>query len=91
MIVKTYFIEKVGVYGHGVFWIGTDCEAAIEECKRLALIECDSHHVFIVCEFGLLNASKLPNGSGKAYHNYDIDAEHKEIFRGEKQRCPQGE
>jgi hypothetical protein len=39
-----YFIEKMGVYAHGVFWIGKDLDEAKREADRLASVDSDAYH-----------------------------------------------
>ena len=45
------FIEKQGVYGHGIWWFGTDIAEAINTCNQLAQQDCDDWHTWNVYEF----------------------------------------
>lgn len=46
-----YFVERMGVYGRGVYWIGTDKDAAIEKAKALAMADVDDYHYWEVKRF----------------------------------------
>ena len=46
-----YYVEKIGVYAHGVFWIGTDVEEGRRMLYELADRDCDSHHDWVLKEF----------------------------------------
>lgn len=39
-----YYLEKVGLYGHGIFWIGTDLEEGKAEADRAASADADDYH-----------------------------------------------
>ena len=38
------FIEKQGIYGHGIWWFGTDINEAINKCNQLAQQDYDDWH-----------------------------------------------
>lgn len=46
-----YFIEKVGVYGHGVYFITHDKSEAIERARLLASNDRDNYHAYVVYEY----------------------------------------
>ena len=46
-----YFIEKVGVYPHGVAWIGDDLEEGEKKAKEFAQQDVDDYHEWVVYEF----------------------------------------
>ena len=46
-----YFIEKEGVYSHGVFWIGTDLEEGKRHLRSLALRDRDSYHTWSLLQY----------------------------------------
>ena len=46
-----YFVEKAGVYSHGVWWIGDDRDEGIKECKHWAKLDSDNYHEWWLCEF----------------------------------------
>jgi len=45
-----YILEKVGVYGQGVFWAGESLEDGIEEAKKAAKLDADDYHTWEVKE-----------------------------------------
>ena len=46
-----YFIEKVGQYGHGVFWIGEDLVEGVHELLLKCRDDSDDHHKWDLQEF----------------------------------------
>jgi hypothetical protein len=63
-----YYIERMGIYGQGVFWIGTVLEEGKKELKRLALADRDSYHEWHLREY------TLPHSTGEAgYFNSPRD------------------
>ncbi len=74
-----YFIEKIGIYGHGVFWIGDKVEEGISELERLCESDYDSYHDWELKEFEdqheMIARSRFRAG----------DAEHREIASGNKE------
>lgn len=48
---ETYFIEKHGVYRHGVFWIGTDRQEGESRLVEWAAQDRDDHHHWNLCQF----------------------------------------
>lgn len=46
-----YFIEKVGQYGHGVFWIGEDLIEGVHELLLKCRGDMDDHHQWHLQEF----------------------------------------
>ena len=52
--METYFIQKRGVYFHGVFGIYFDKDEAISNCRELANNDTDDYHTWQVfkCESG---------------------------------------
>lgn len=45
---KTYYIEMMGVYGQGVFWIGSDHDMGIARAIELASEDTDSYHDWVL-------------------------------------------
>lgn len=46
-----FFVEKIGVYSHGVWWIGDSFEVARNECLKLASMDTDNYHKWLVKRF----------------------------------------
>ena len=83
------FIQKEAIYSHGLFWFGDSLDDAIDECNRLADIDIDSHHEYIVYEFGILNADKMIGEPNCWYGDVEHDPKHKSLymtFKGDKER-----
>jgi hypothetical protein len=60
-----YFIQKVGAYYHGVFWIGTDEEEGHKEARRLAQADRDDHHGWVLYKY-----ITVPNNTHAPYRCY---------------------
>jgi len=58
-----YFVEKKGMYGHGIFWIGEDLEEAKKMADHFAENDRDDHHSYDVFKFQDQKSSKMD-----AYH-----------------------
>ena len=39
-----YYLYKMGVYGHGVFWAGEDLEEGKAEADKAATLDVDGYH-----------------------------------------------
>lgn len=39
-----YYLEKVGVYGHGIYWVGDDLEQGKLETNKFANNDIDDYH-----------------------------------------------
>lgn len=46
-----FYVEKVGVYRHGVHWAGTSLDDAKLEARKLADMDRDSYHEWEVRDF----------------------------------------
>ncbi len=46
-----YFVQKEGVYIHGIWWIGDDKGEGIKETRHLAAIDNDDCHRWCLYEF----------------------------------------
>lgn len=46
-----YFLEKEGIYGHGVFWIGDNQSDGIAEANRRADLDRDDYHLWVLKKF----------------------------------------
>ena len=46
-----YFLYKEGIYGHGVFWIGTDLEEGKRQADRAATLDRDEYHDWVLYRF----------------------------------------
>ena len=62
-----YYIEKMGTYGHGIYWIGTDIEAGKTEADRLANADEDAYHSWDLRELEVIDGinGPEPNSSGE--------------------------
>ena len=69
--VIMFFLYKKGVYGHGIFWIGSNLEEGKREADKAASLDRDNYHDWVLFEF-----------TGQEY--YKLDADHKEIYRGKR-------
>lgn len=58
-----YFVEKKGMYGHGVFWIGNDLEEAKKMADYFAENDQDDYHSYDVFKF-----QDQKSSTGDAYH-----------------------
>lgn len=47
----TYFLYKNGVYGHGVFWIGTDVGEGERMADKAANLDRDRYHTWELYKF----------------------------------------
>jgi len=45
-MLDIYYIEKVGIYNHGVMWIGGCKDDGIKEVALLSLADRDDHHTY---------------------------------------------
>lgn len=48
---KYYYLYKQGMYGHGVFWIGTDEAEGIRQANVAAHFDRDNYHSWDLCVF----------------------------------------
>jgi hypothetical protein len=46
-----FFLYKEGMYGHGVYWIGTDVEEGKRRADEGATNDCDDYHEWILYQF----------------------------------------
>jgi len=46
-----YFLDKLGIYIHGVYWIGESLEEGIKEADLHAKRDRDDHHEWRVCKY----------------------------------------
>lgn len=65
------FIQKEGVYGHGIFWIGSDQKEGIEKCKQFSQEDYDDYHEWVLYLF----VKQIC---------FEVDPEHIELFRCKK-------
>lgn len=56
-----YYVYKMGVYGHGVFWIGSKLSKAIEEADKAAENDSDEYHNWVVFRYRPKSLSKKSN------------------------------
>ncbi len=66
-----FFIEKVGVYGHGVFWIGESEDIGVLKCIEFSNNDRDNYHSWQLYKF--IDQQDFKN-----------DSEHKLIFETTK-------
>lgn len=70
-----YFIEKVGVYNQGVFWIGESLVEGVHELLLLCNTDIDSYHEWVLkvldrpelrtscsCDKNIVSISKISRG-----------------------------
>jgi hypothetical protein len=48
---ELYFVQKEGVYFHGVFWIGYSLYEAKKRALYIASLERDDYHEFVVYKY----------------------------------------
>jgi hypothetical protein len=65
-----YFLYKMGVYGHGVFWIGDNLEEGKNAADTAASEDIDDYHEWELCEFT------------DAGCKYPYDSDHPVVYRG---------
>lgn len=65
--IMTYFVEKIGVYGHGVFAITENLDEAKAAAIEYATLDKDDYHTYVVYKFSLQKGSTC-------------DAEHEVMF-----------
>ena len=64
-----YYVYKMGVYGHGVFWVGQDGALAIKKARQAAANDIDGYHEWAVYRHKNMNLGKSENlmGPGEDY------------------------
>lgn len=67
-----YFLYKSGVYGHGVFWIGSDLNEGKRIAEHAASMDYDDYHEWEIYRFSEQTAFKS-------------DAAHELVFATRKQ------
>lgn len=70
-----YFLYKVGVYGHGVFWIGDDLDEGKRVAEHAASMDRDDYHEWEIYRFSEQTA-------------FEGDAEHEMVFSTHKGKEP---
>ena len=73
-----YFLYKSGVYGHGVFWIGSDLNEVKRIAEHAASMDHDDYHEWEIYRFSEQTAFKS-------------DAEHELVFATRKQSTSEEE
>lgn len=74
---KVFFVQKEGVYFHGVYWIGASEEVGNEKLRSFAVADRDSYHEWALYEY----IEQSPIASN--YLGSD-DNEHREVRRVKK-------
>jgi hypothetical protein len=80
--MATYFVQKNGIYGHGVFWIGDDVEEGKRQVDAFAGSDFDKYHQWALYEFELIscadNIKRYPYSRNDADHElvYSKNGEH---------------
>ena len=69
-----YYLYKQGVYGHGVFWVGTDVGEGKRVADRAASLDRDDYH-----DWGLFEYSEPTSDTV-----YEEFPGHKLIYTGER-------
>lgn len=67
----TYFVQKEGIYCHGVFWIGEDLDEGHNQLQSLCDKDFDDYHEWVLYEYD----------DTCEYIDTHHDPEHKEILR----------
>lgn len=57
-----YYLYKEGMYGHGVFWIGSDLEEGKRQANKAASLDMDDYHEWVLYRFSLPKLSKEYTG-----------------------------
>lgn len=63
-MLNFYYIEKVGVYNHGVMWIGESLNEGIEQVKLLTLADRDNYHKYELYKHNPWTTEKIIRGDG---------------------------
>ena len=74
-----YFVQKEGVYSHGVWFISRSKQMCIEEAKRLAKEDVDDYHEWKVYKF-VAPSKVTPPLRSITDLQYPNDPEHEEVF-----------
>lgn len=46
-----YYLEKQGIYSHGIFWIGPSLEEGVRQANIAAMNDSDAYHVWFVYKY----------------------------------------
>jgi len=66
-----YILERVGVYGQGVFWVGESLEDGIKEADKAAEMDVDDHHEWQVKEI-VINDENYRKGRPSNVIEYSV-------------------
>lgn len=83
--MKVYITRQNGVYWHEIMHVSTDRQNAIESCKSMAAVDCDSYHDWIVSEFDTSLPAMMEINSSINYSTTDNGYEI-EIYRTNKDK-----
>lgn len=78
----TYFVQKEGVYSHGVFWIGTDLDEAKRKADTLTNNDRDDYHQWVVYQY---EENTDPEPKSELSHT---DAVHNAVYTGVRTEKP---
>lgn len=74
-----YFVQKEGVYFHGIYWIGEDLEEAKQKAKEFASKDVDDYHSWVVYKYSEATLQKEDTYNsycteeGKTYEELNVD------------------
>lgn len=68
--IKIYYLAKVAVYEHGIFWIGSDKKEGIRQADIAAQADSDAHHDWE------LRVYEVPDGNT----DYESDPDHEVVY-----------
>ena len=78
-----YFIEKIGIYSHGVYGIFDSKHEAVKECEKFAKNDIDNHHEYIVVKTRLNQTHQKYGGYIDDWNSISDESENV-IFRARK-------
>ena len=68
-----YYVQKEGVYFHGIFWIGDSPEEGVAQANQLAKNDQDSYHYWRVYKYIGSGEDKIMYSINKNQANPSID------------------
>jgi hypothetical protein len=78
-----YFLQKEGVYSHGIFWIGFDLEEGKHQADRAAARDEDDHHGWVLYRY-------VAPGQDAEYWEYpgSVADSHERVYSASKHAAP---
>ena len=82
-----FYIYKTAVYGHGVFWIGSDVAEGMRELDRFVSLDWDSHHTWNLYKYKPIPTTAFRLAEGVRHESYmDGEDYHELIAWKQKER-----